>query len=72
MDPTRMPGLRPPPGVQPDLGARSPVYGVNLATAGLCLLLCTLLLSLQLFTKYFFMNGLKREDCRYSRASYSA
>lgn len=63
MDPKKTPGLRPPPGVKPNLASRSSVYDVNLATAGLCLLLCTVLLCMQLFTKYFLMNGLKWEDC---------
>lgn len=63
MDPSKTPGLRPPPGVKPKLGSRSSAYDVNLATAGLCVLLCTVLLCMQLFTKYFLMNGLKWEDC---------
>ncbi|KAL8691227.1 MAG: hypothetical protein Q9218_003503 [Villophora microphyllina] len=62
LDPTKTPGLRPPPGVKPNLGVRSPVYDINLATSGLCLLLCTLLLCMQLFTKFFLMNGLRWED----------
>ncbi|KAL8709063.1 MAG: hypothetical protein Q9220_006084 [cf. Caloplaca sp. 1 TL-2023] len=56
------PGLRPPPGVEPDFRSHGPNHEINLVTIGLCLGLCTLLLAVQLATKYFYMNGLKWED----------
>ncbi|KAL8952410.1 MAG: hypothetical protein Q9222_001687 [Ikaeria aurantiellina] len=62
MDIAMQPGLKPPPGVQSDFKSQGPYHDINLVTIGLCLGLCTLLLAVQLLTKYFYMNGFKWED----------
>ncbi|KAL8670228.1 MAG: hypothetical protein Q9168_005216 [Polycauliona sp. 1 TL-2023] len=62
MDPSHLPGLEPPEGIIPDFDAVSSEYGINIATQGLCLALCTILLAVQLYTKVVCMNGFRRED----------
>ena len=65
-DPNLTPSLAPPAGVTPDFVTPESLSDINVVAIILCLALSTLLCSVQIYTKYWVMNGLKWEDCESS------
>ena len=59
------PGLKPPPGVNPNFNGPVPQYNSNIAVNSLCLILATICVAIRAYTRFFIMRMHGWEDCEF-------
>ena len=65
MDYTKIPALKPPPGVKSNFVNPSSYDGAGIATTAICVTLVTLAVGARLVTKGWVMKKLATEDCKF-------
>ena len=63
VDPAKAPATTPPAGVMPDFDREEPLRYVLLATVSVCIVVCTVTMTLRLMARFFILKVADWSDC---------